>query len=33
MVDLVRHQQSFEAAARFINTVQELTNTLLNLGA
>ncbi|MCA8944057.1 MAG: hypothetical protein KDB80_15945, partial [Planctomycetes bacterium] len=33
MVDLVRHQQAFEAAAPFISTVQELTNTLIQLGA
>ncbi len=32
MVDLVKHQQAYEAAARFVNTVQELTTTLINLG-
>ncbi len=32
MVDIVRYQQAFEAASRFINIVQELTNTLINLG-
>lgn len=32
MVDIVRHQQAFEAAARFVSTVQEMTSTLINLG-
>ncbi|MGE3173672.1 MAG: flagellar hook-associated protein FlgK [Planctomycetota bacterium] len=32
MLDLVKYQQSFEAAARFLSTVQELTNTLINIG-
>ncbi|MHC5065901.1 MAG: flagellar hook-associated protein FlgK [Planctomycetota bacterium] len=32
MVDIVRYQQAFEAASRFINIVQELTTTLINLG-
>jgi flagellar hook-associated protein 1 FlgK len=32
MMDMVRYQQSFEAAARFLSTVQELTQTLINIG-
>ena len=32
MLDMVRFQQSFEAAARYLSTVQELTATLINLG-
>lgn len=32
MLDMVRYQQSFDAAARFLSTVQELTDTLINLG-
>ncbi len=32
MLDMVRYQQSFDAAARFLSTVQELTTTLINLG-
>ena len=32
MIDLVKFQQAFEAASRFINIVNELTNTLINLG-
>jgi flagellar hook-associated protein 1 FlgK len=32
MLDMVRFQQSFDAAARFLSTVQELTDTLINLG-
>jgi flagellar hook-associated protein 1 FlgK len=32
MVDLVRHQQSFEAASRFINVVGELTRSVINIG-
>jgi flagellar hook-associated protein FlgK len=32
LVDLQRYQQAFEAAARFIDTVQQLSNTLINLG-
>lgn len=32
MLDMVRFQQSFDAAARFLATVQELTETLINLG-
>ncbi|MBK8099031.1 MAG: flagellar hook-associated protein FlgK [Planctomycetes bacterium] len=32
MVDLVRFQQSYEAAARFIATVKDMTDTLINLG-
>jgi len=31
MVDLVRYQQAFEAASRFINTVNELSRTLIDL--
>lgn len=32
MLDLVRYQQSFDAAARFLTTVQEMTDALMNLG-
>lgn len=32
MIDIIRFQQAFEAASRFINIVQELTTTLINLG-
>lgn len=32
MLDMVRYQQSFDAAARFLSTVQDLTTTLINLG-
>lgn len=32
MLDMVRYQQSFDAAARFLSTVQELTQSLINLG-
>ena len=32
MVDLLRFQQSYEAAARFISVAQEMTDTLINLG-
>lgn len=32
MLDMVRYQQSFEAAARFLSVVQELTTSLINLG-
>lgn len=32
MLDLVRFQQSYEAAARYLSTVQEMTATLLELG-
>ena len=32
MVDLVRYQQAFEAASRYISTVQELTTSLINIG-
>lgn len=31
MVDMVRYQQAFEAASRFINVVNELSRTLLDL--
>jgi flagellar hook-associated protein 1 FlgK len=31
MVDLVRFQQAFEAASRFINTVNELSRTLMDI--
>jgi flagellar hook-associated protein FlgK len=31
-VDLMRFQQSYEAAARFISVVQQMTDTLINLG-
>ena len=29
---MTRYQQSYEAAARFLSTVQSLTETLINLG-
>ncbi len=32
MVDMVRYQQSYEAAARFLAVAQEMTDTLINLG-
>lgn len=32
MVDMLRFQQSYEAAARFIAIAQEMTSTLINLG-
>ena len=32
MLDMTRYQQSYEAAARFLSTVQTLTETLINLG-
>ncbi|MFN9705438.1 MAG: flagellar basal body rod C-terminal domain-containing protein [Planctomycetota bacterium] len=32
MVDLMRFQQSYEAAARFLSVAQEMTDTLINLG-
>ena len=32
MVDMMRFQQSYEAAARFLAVAQEMTDTLLNLG-
>ena len=32
MVDMVRFQQSYEAAARFLQVAQEMTDTLINLG-
>lgn len=32
MVDLVRHQQAFEAASRFINVIGELTRSVINIG-
>lgn len=31
MVDMLRYQQSYEAAARFLQVAQELTDTLINL--
>ncbi|MBL8728246.1 MAG: flagellar hook-associated protein FlgK [Planctomycetes bacterium] len=31
-VDMLRFQQSYEAAARFISVVQDMTTTLINLG-
>jgi flagellar hook-associated protein 1 len=31
MVDLTRHQEAFQASARFISTLTEMTNTLMNL--
>jgi flagellar hook-associated protein FlgK len=32
MVDMMRYQQSYEAAARFLSVAQEMTDTLINLG-
>ncbi len=32
MVDMVKFQQSYEAAARFLQIAQEMTDTLINLG-
>ncbi|GDY03479.1 hypothetical protein LBMAG49_28080 [Planctomycetota bacterium] len=32
MLDMTRYQQSFEAAARFLSTVQSLTEALINIG-
>lgn len=32
MIDMVRYQQSYQAAARFISTVSQLTESLINLG-
>lgn len=32
MVDMVKFQQSYEAAARFLQAAQEMTDTLINLG-
>jgi len=32
MVDLLKYQQSYEAAARFISVAQEMTDVLINLG-
>jgi flagellar hook-associated protein FlgK len=32
MVDMMRFQQSYEAAARFISIAQQMTDTLINLG-
>ncbi len=32
MVDLTRQQQAFQASARFISTLTEMSNTLMNLG-
>jgi flagellar hook-associated protein FlgK len=32
MVDMLRFQQSYEAASRFISIAQEMTDTLINLG-
>lgn len=32
MVDMLKYQQSYEAAARFISVAQEMTDTLINLG-
>ncbi|MBM4061281.1 MAG: flagellar hook-associated protein FlgK [Planctomycetes bacterium] len=32
MVDMMRFQQSYDAAARFISVAQEMTDTLINLG-
>jgi flagellar hook-associated protein FlgK len=33
MIDLVRHQQAFEAASRFLNVISEMAQTLIQLGA
>lgn len=32
MIDITRFQQAYEAAARFISTVQDMTDTLINIG-
>lgn len=32
MVDMLKYQQSYEAAARFISVAQEMTDVLINLG-
>ena len=32
MVDMLKYQKSYEAAARFISVAQEMTDTLINLG-
>lgn len=32
MIDMTRYQQAYEAAARFISTVQDMTDTLINIG-
>jgi flagellar hook-associated protein FlgK len=32
MVDMLRYQQSYEAAARFLSVAQEMTDTLINIG-
>ncbi|GAB4139427.1 MAG: hypothetical protein Fur0037_05660 [Planctomycetota bacterium] len=32
MIDMTRYQQAYEAAARFIATVQDMTETLINIG-
>jgi len=32
MLDVTRYQQSFEAASRFLTTVQSMTQTLLDIG-
>lgn len=32
MVDLMKYQQSYDAAARFISIAQDMTDTLINLG-
>lgn len=32
MVDVLKYQQSYQAAARFISVAQEMTDTLINLG-
>jgi flagellar hook-associated protein 1 FlgK len=32
VVDMMRYQQSYEAAARFISVAQQMTDTLINLG-
>jgi flagellar hook-associated protein FlgK len=33
MVDMVRYQQAYDAAAKFISTVQSLADTLMNIGS
>ena len=32
MIEMVKYQQAFEAASRFINTINELTETVINIG-
>jgi flagellar hook-associated protein 1 len=32
VASMVQYQQAFEAASRYINVVNDITNTLINLG-